>query len=178
MGRWHRAGKQSLWHSTNGTIGPGGVRRTSGAQRTFRDRNLGAGDWELKAVSKPSAERGTVPFFLADSEKSGQSPTVLKLLLVEIGRMTVVEPVVGVAQLSAATWPRLRPTRCIGSIWLGCPSGIGLPSFLFPSAQLADWRLAVVSRAGARLPARAWAAGGSRRVWPPSGVFLQGSLCR
>jgi hypothetical protein len=36
----------------------------------------------LEAVSKPFAERGTVPFFLEDSEKLGQSPTVLKLLLV------------------------------------------------------------------------------------------------
>jgi uncharacterized coiled-coil protein SlyX len=34
----------------------------------------------LAAVSKPVPERGTVPFSLADSEKLGQSPTVLKRL--------------------------------------------------------------------------------------------------
>jgi hypothetical protein len=33
------------------------------------------------AVSKPLPERGTVPFFLADSQKLGQSPAVLKHLV-------------------------------------------------------------------------------------------------
>jgi exosortase len=33
-----------------------------------------------EAVSKPSAEKGTAPFFLEDSEKLGQPPTVLKRL--------------------------------------------------------------------------------------------------